>query len=102
MIDFISIDDARAKTILYILVGALALAIGCIYMVLESKIGKAAKTAAGVQVTGAFQPQYYQPQYVQPQVSDAQASDAQVSQPGDLQSVADGNVEGNVGNNDTL
>ncbi len=41
-IDFVTLDDAMSKTIMYILVGALALLIGTIYMVLESKENKAA------------------------------------------------------------
>ena len=40
IVDFVSIGDARAKTIMYILVGAFALAIGCIYLVLEVRENK--------------------------------------------------------------
>ncbi len=40
-IDFVTLDDAMSKTIMYILVGAFALLIGTIYMVLESRESKA-------------------------------------------------------------
>ena len=40
LIDFVSLGDAKYKTLMYILVGAFALAIGCIYMVLESRESK--------------------------------------------------------------
>ncbi|MBP5553731.1 MAG: hypothetical protein J6X94_02560 [Lachnospiraceae bacterium] len=40
-IDFVTLDDALSKTIMYILVGAFALLIGTIYMVLESRESKA-------------------------------------------------------------
>ena len=68
LIDFISIGDVKAKTIMYIFVGALALAIGCIYMVLESRENKAAKMAAGTQPQ-YIQPAATQPQYIQPDVA---------------------------------
>lgn len=70
LIDFISIGDVKAKTIMYILVGALALAIGCVYMVLESRASKAAKMAVDTQQgyirnvasqSGVFQPEPAQP-----------------------------------------
>ncbi len=51
LVDFVSIGDIRSKTIMYILVGALALAIGCIYMVLEARESKAAK-AVNISVEG--------------------------------------------------
>ena len=53
---------------MYIFVGALALAIGCIYMVLESRENKAAKMAAGTQPQ-YIQPAATQPQYIQPDVA---------------------------------
>lgn len=68
LLDFISIGDVKAKTIMYIFVGALALAIGCIYMVLESRENKAAKMAAGTQPQ-YIQPAAIQPQYIQPDVA---------------------------------
>ena len=40
-IDFVTLDDVKSKTIMYILVGAFALLIGTIYMVLESRENKA-------------------------------------------------------------
>ena len=40
-IDFVTLDDAKAKTVMYIMVGAFALLIGTIYMVLESRENKA-------------------------------------------------------------
>ena len=41
-IDFVTLNDAKSKTIMYIMVGAFALLIGTIYLVLESKENKAA------------------------------------------------------------
>ena len=87
LIDFISIGDVKAKTIMYILVGALALAIGCIYMVLESRENKAAKMAAGTQ------PQYVQPGYVQ-----SPAAQPQYVQPEEAQVFNNVSVEGNTEN----
>ena len=43
LLDFVSLGDAMSKTLMYILVGAFALIIGCIYMVLESREAKANK-----------------------------------------------------------
>ncbi len=43
LMDFVSIGDIRSKTIMYILVGAFALAIGCIYLILESRENKSVK-----------------------------------------------------------
>ena len=40
-IDFVTLDDVKSKTIMYIMVGAFALLIGTIYMVLESRESKA-------------------------------------------------------------
>jgi hypothetical protein len=40
IVDFVSIGDAKATTIMYILVGAFALCIGCIYLVLEVRENK--------------------------------------------------------------
>ena len=40
LVDFVSIGDAKYKTLMYILVGAFALMIGCIYMVLENRENK--------------------------------------------------------------
>ena len=40
-IDFVTLDDVMSKTIMYIIVGAFALLIGTIYMVLESRESKA-------------------------------------------------------------
>ena len=52
LVDFASIGDIFAKTIMYILVGLLALSIGCIYMVLEAgeykKNGKLSGIASNV------------------------------------------------------
>jgi hypothetical protein len=70
LIDFVSIGDVKAKTIMYILVGALALAIGCIYMVLESRETKASKMAAGTQ-QGYIQNAAAQPQPVQPETAES-------------------------------
>ncbi len=102
LVDFISIGDARSKTIMYILVGALALAIGCIYMVLESRESKAAKMAAGTQ------PQYFRPQFVQtgggqpqmaqPQFNQPEALQPQVAQPDAAQTLNNISVEGNTEN----
>ncbi|MCR5618774.1 MAG: hypothetical protein K6F65_01625 [Lachnospiraceae bacterium] len=95
LIDFISIGDVMAKTIMYIFVGALALAIGCIYMVLESRESKAAKLAAGAQA----QPQFVQPQqFVQAQPGE-QTVTATTPDP---QPVVNESIEGNLGNNETL
>ena len=41
-IDFVTLDDVKSKTVMYIIVGAFALLIGTIYMVLESRETKAA------------------------------------------------------------
>ena len=48
-IDFVTLDDVMSKTIMYIIVGAFALLIGTIYMVLESRESKASlkKTEQG-------------------------------------------------------
>ncbi len=40
-IDFVTLNDVKSKTIMYIIVGAFALLIGTIYMVLESRENKA-------------------------------------------------------------
>ena len=64
LVDFVSIGDIRSKTIMYILVGALALAIGCIYMVLEARESKAAKAVTMTQAPVNYQP--VQPQYAHP------------------------------------
>ena len=64
LVDFVSIGDIRSKTIMYILVGAFALAIGCIYMVLEARESKAAKAVTMTQAPVNYQP--VQPQYAQP------------------------------------
>ncbi len=40
-IDFVTLDDVKSKTVMYIMVGAFALLIGTIYMVLESRENKA-------------------------------------------------------------
>ncbi|MCR4791524.1 MAG: DUF1720 domain-containing protein [Lachnospiraceae bacterium] len=45
LLDFVSIGDAKYKTIMYICVGAFALLIGCIYMVLEARMTKAENIA---------------------------------------------------------
>ena len=47
LVDFVSLGDAKYKTLMYIFVGAFALAIGCIYMVLESRESKKNKPMQG-------------------------------------------------------
>ncbi len=95
LIDFVAMGDVKAKTIMYILVGALALAIGCIYMVLESRENKAARMVA------AQAPQYAQPQpgqvhYAQP--AQVQYDQPQYEQPEMTQSENIVSVEGNTEN----
>ena len=88
---------------MYILVGALALAIGCIYMVLEARESKAARIAAAqnqyVQTGYAqAQPQYVQPQADQAQYVQPQLAQAQYVQSGQVQPEYNTSVEGNTEN----
>ena len=91
LIDFVAIGDVKSKTIMYILVGALALAIGCIYMVLEARESKAARVAAA-------QNQYVQTGYAQAQPQYVQPQQAQYVQSGQVQPEYNTSVEGNTEN----